>query len=72
MRCDACNTKIKGTYYKGDYDSVLCGDCGDNFLVYNDSMGALVYNEFDYDVIYDDDISDIETFEEKYKWKLTQ
>lgn len=67
MRCDACNTKIKGTYYKGNFDTILCETCGDNFLTYNDSVDELIYNEYDKNVIYDDDISDIEIFEEKYK-----
>lgn len=60
--CDFCGKEIAGKAYQSNH-TILCLDCGDEQLTYNDDVDSYVYWEDDYGVIYDDEGADIEIFE---------
>lgn len=66
--CDFCDKVIKRNerYFTSEYGTHLCNDCGDIYLSDNEDYGY-IYNEYDSEVIYDDEGVDLEVFWEEEK-----
>lgn len=66
LKCYSCNEEIKETtYFEGTCsEAILCQSCGENELTWNDDIEAYIYCEDDREFFMDDELSDIETFEQ--------
>lgn len=64
MKCDICSKTINNysAYMSGN--TVICNDCGEDALVFNESVDGYVFQEDDHEFITDDALSDIEVFQD--------
>ncbi len=62
--CEYCGARINtetDVYFRSD-SVVYCEECGDEYLIYSDSIDSYVHESQYKDTYIDDEISDVELF----------